>query len=452
MKKTMLFLFIIVSIQSFFCQETNSINIQNTTSIVQDTIRLTDPIISTEAMASHMVTETYVNADLSILSDDAYAKQIDDYWFNALENSSLNEDNNILANYAIDDTELDTETLKQRLSFLNSKTPFNVEYNEILERIIKRFLKNRKDKYAKLMAKATYYFPLIEAELTRFDIPLEMKYLAVIESALNPTAKSRVGASGLWQFMYATGKQFDLQVNSYVDERHDVLKATIAACKFLKQLHNTFGDWDLALAAYNSGPGNVSKAIRRSGGSRNYWNIRHFLPRETASYVPLFYTTMYIFEYANEHQIVATENVLQHFETDAIQVKEQISLDQITQAINVSKNTLKFLNPQYRLGIIPVIEGRNYKLVLPRKAIGSFVQNEDRIYAFAKADDAKREKPIPKLVKMTNKIRYKVRKGDFLGKIAKRYGVSVKKIKRWNGLKSTNLKIGQRLTIYPRRI
>lgn len=448
----MLFLFIIVSIQSFFCQETNSINIQNTTSIVQDTIRLTDPIISTEAMASHMVTETYVNADLSILSDDAYAKQIDDYWFNALENSSLNEDNNILANYAIDDTELDTETLKQRLSFLNSKTPFNVEYNEILERIIKRFLKNRKDKYAKLMAKATYYFPLIEAELTRFDIPLEMKYLAVIESALNPTAKSRVGASGLWQFMYATGKQFDLQVNSYVDERHDVLKATIAACKFLKQLHNTFGDWDLALAAYNSGPGNVSKAIRRSGGSRNYWNIRHFLPRETASYVPLFYTTMYIFEYANEHQIVATENVLQHFETDAIQVKEQISLDQITQAINVSKNTLKFLNPQYRLGIIPVIEGRNYKLVLPRKAIGSFVQNEDRIYAFAKADDAKREKPIPKLVKMTNKIRYKVRKGDFLGKIAKRYGVSVKKIKRWNGLKSTNLKIGQRLTIYPRRI
>ena len=424
-----------------------------TTVIVTDTISKTtiNTTPSVTYQISEPVTSTYINENLTILSDDAYAKQIDDYWFNAMENSSLNIDHQTMSNYVADFTELNTEVLKQRLQYLNSKTPFNIEYNEFLENIIKRFLKNRKDKYAKLIAKSAYYFPLIEAELVKFDIPIEMKYLAVVESALNPTAKSRVGATGLWQFMYGTGKQFDLNVNSYVDERSDVLKATIAACKYLKQLHTTFNDWDLALAAYNSGPGNVSKAIRRSGGSRNYWNIRHHLPRETASYVPLFYSTMYIFEYADVHQIIATEKVLQHFETDSIQVRKQITFDQITQAIPVTKNTLKFLNPQYKLEIIPVVKGRNYSLILPRNLIGQFVQNEDRIYAFAKADDAKREKPLPKLVKMNNKIRYKVRKGDFLGKIARRYGVSVKKIKRWNNLRSTKLRIGQRLVIFPRR-
>ena len=397
------------------------------------------------------VNGTYVNENLTMLSDDAYAKQIDDHWFNEMRNSSLNADNQTLSNYVGDYSELNTEILKQRLQFLNSKTPFNVEYNESLERIIKKFLKNRKDKYASLIAKSKYYFPLIEEQLAKYNIPIEMKYLAVIESALNPRAKSRVGASGLWQFMYATGKQFNLNVNSYVDERHDVLKATEAACQFLSSLHNTFGDWDLALAAYNSGPGNVSKAIRRSGGSRNYWNIRHHLPRETASYVPLFYTTMYIFEYADAHNIVPTETLLQHFETDSLTVKKQISFDQIVKAIPVSKKTLEFLNPQYKLGVIPVVNGKNYKVVLPRNLIGQFVQNEDRIYAFAVADDAKREKPHPKFAKMSNRIRYKVKSGDNLSVIARRYRVTVAKIKKWNNLKNNNLRIGQRLIVFPKR-
>ncbi len=416
-----------------------------------DTLQLSEikpTLIQTEPAP---LTETYINEDLSMLSDDEYAKIIDELWFSELENSPLNL-NLINTTIINDETELTTAVFKERLAYLNSKTPFNIEYNEILEAIVKSFLKHKKDKYAKLLEKASYYFPMIEAQLAKYDIPLEMKYLAVVESALNPTAKSPVGATGLWQFMYQTGKQFNLNVSSYVDERSDAQKSTEAACKYLKALNNTFQDWDLALAAYNSGPGNVSKAIRRAKGYRNYWNIRDFLPRETASYVPIFYATMYLFEFADVHNIKASENKLQFFEVDSIRVQQQITFDQITQAIPIEKNVLKFLNPQYKLEIIPVIKDRDYSLVLPKSFIGSFVQNEDRIYAYAKADDAKREKPLPKYTEMNNRIRYKVKNGDFLGKIARRYGVSVAKIKRWNGMHSTKLRIGQRLIIYPRRM
>ncbi|MDG1697290.1 MAG: lytic transglycosylase domain-containing protein, partial [Polaribacter sp.] len=186
---------------------------------------------------------------------------------------------------------LSKDVLKSRLSNLNDKTPFNLEYNPSLENVINSYLLNRKKYYPALMAKSKYYFPMFEKYLDQYDIPLEMKYLAVVESALRPKVRSRVGATGLWQFMYGTGKQFDLKVSSYVDERKDPVKATIAACKYLSQLFTIFGDWDLALAAYNSGPGNVRKAIKRSGGNKNYWNIRPYLPRETAGYVPAFYAT-----------------------------------------------------------------------------------------------------------------------------------------------------------------
>ena len=456
-----------ILILGFFLQ----INAQVTTTKVTDTIQVVkqDTIIKTIPLQSNITTtltnttpqiietevkpvsETYINEDLSVLSDDEYAKLIDDLWFSELEKSNLNI-NNRIPNEIVDNSELSTDVFKQRLAYLNSKTPFNVEYNEILERIIKSYLKHRKDKYAKLLTKSAYYFPMIEEQLAKYDIPLEMKYLAVVESALNPTAKSPVGATGLWQFMYQTGKQFNLNVSSYVDERSDAVKSTEAACKYLKSLYNTFQDWDLALAAYNSGPGNVSKAIRRAGGSKNYWNIRHHLPMETASYVPIFYATMYMFEFADIHGIKAEPNYMQFYEVDSIRVKRQITFDEITQAIPIEKNVLKFLNPQYKLEIIPVIKDRDYALVLPKSLIGDFVQNEERIYAYAAADDAKREKQLPKYTEMNNRIRYKVRKGDFLGKIARRYGVSVAKIKRWNGMKSTRLRIGQRLTIYPRRM
>lgn len=345
-----------------------------------------------------------------------------------------------------------TELLKERLKILDDSTPFFLEFNPILENVINSYLRYRKKYYPRLMAKAEYYFPMFEKYLDQFDIPLEMKYLAIVESTLNPKARSRVGARGLWQFMYLTGKQYKLNVSSYVDERQDPIKATVAACKYLSDLYNIFGDWDLALAAYNSGPGNVSKAIKRSGGYRNYWNLRQYLPRETAGYVPAFYATLYIFKYAKEHGLVPENPPIYHFATDTIQVKRTISFDQISLKTGIDVEMLEFLNPAYKLDIIPYVKDKNYAVTLPRNATVKFLSKEKEIYALADADDAKREKPLPKYLELNRRIRYKVKSGDFLGKIARKYGVRVSQIKKWNRLRNSNLKIGQRLTIFPRRL
>jgi len=346
--------------------------------------------------------------------------------------------------------ELPTEVLKHRLEELNKRTPFNVTYNPSLERVIKHYLKNRRESLTRLMALSSYYFPMFEETLDKHDLPLELKYLAIVESALDPRAKSRVGAKGLWQFMFSTGKMYGLDVNSYVDERADPQFATEAASKYLNALHKSLGDWDLALAAYNSGPGNVSKAIRRSGGKTNYWNIRHHLPRETAGYVPAFLATMYIFEYAEEHGFPKNGPQFHYVATDTIQVKKQITLEQVSKITEVPLDELTYLNPSYKHQIIPVVKNKNYVLRLPIYAMGKFVTHEDAIYAFAEAEISKREKPLPEFYEQPDKIRYRVKSGDYLGKIAEKYGVGVSQIKRWNGLKNSKLRVGQRLTIYPR--
>jgi len=351
----------------------------------------------------------------------------------------------------VSNVELSTAVLKERLQNINAKTPFHIAYNPALEKVIKSYLKYRKRYYPALMAKALYYFPMFEKYLDQYDIPIEMKYLAIVESALNPTAKSGMGATGLWQFMYPTGVQYKLKVSSYVDERQDPVRATIAACKYLSDLYSIFGDWDLALAAYNSGPGNVSKAIKRSGGYRNYWNIRPFLPRETASYVPAFYATMYLFEYQKEHNLVADAPQIRYFETDTLSVKKTISFDHVSEATGISLELIQFLNPSYKLDIIPFVEGKNYTIALPRKNSFNFIEMEEAIYALAAEDASKREKPLPKYFEMDKRIRYKVKNGDFLGKIANKFGVRVSDIKRWNRMKTSRLKIGQRLSIYPKK-
>lgn len=352
----------------------------------------------------------------------------------------------------VSDVKLTQEILKERLQLIDAKTPFHIAYNPALEKVIKSYLKHRRRYYPALMAKAAYYFPMFERYLDQYDIPLEMKYLAIVESALNPRAKSRVGATGLWQFMYPTGKQYKLGISSYVDDRQDPIKSTIAACEYLSDLYRIFGDWDLALAAYNSGPGNVSKAIRRSGGYKNYWNIRPFLPRETAGYVPAFYATMYLFEYSEEHNLVGDAPKIQHFATDTIQIKRTVSFDQIAEKTGVDAELLAFLNPSYKLDIVPYIKGKDHKLILPRASVVGFLKNEEALYALADEDDSKREKPLPKYFEMDQRIRYRVKSGDYLGKIANRYGVRVSEIKKWNRLRNNRLKIGQRLTIYPKRL
>ena len=387
------------------------------------------------------------------LEDHALAAKYDSLWLKELaESASLfDEMYDEVTNLEIDENfigTIDTETLKIRLEKLNQKTPFNVEYNPSLESVIQSFLKRKRGLMERMLTLSQFYFPMFEEELANYNIPLELKYLAIVESALNPKAKSRVGATGLWQFMYPTGKMYDLDVSSYVDERSDPIKATKAACEYLSKLYDIFGDWDLALAAYNSGPGNVNKAIRRSGGHKNYWNIRNNLPRETAGYVPAFLATMYIFEYAKEHGLQPKNIERPYFTTDTIHVKQLITFKQISELVNVDIEELEVLNPSYKLNIIPFVENKDYALRLPIGAIGKFVTNEDAIYAHVEEELKVEEKPLPQFVNTKDQIRYKVRSGDFLGKIAERYNVGVSDIKRWNGLRSNNLKIGQRLTIY----
>ncbi|WP_179337503.1 LysM peptidoglycan-binding domain-containing protein [Winogradskyella ludwigii] len=392
--------------------------------------------------------------DVKNLKDLHEVAKLDEKWLEELYSNSLYDtiykSVTELTYEPVDYPELSTDTLKARLERLNARTPFNVEYNTSLESVIKSYLKHRRTSLERLMGLSHFYFPMFEQEFDHHDIPLEMKYLAIVESALKPRARSRVGATGLWQFMYGTGKEHDLDVSSYVDDRSDPIKATTAAAEYLGRMYRIFNDWDLALAAYNSGPGNVNKAIRRSGGSKNYWNIRTNLPRETAGYVPAFLATMYIFEYAEEHGFKAERPDFQLVQTDTVHVKQMIALKHVSEATGIKIEELQFLNPSYKLDIIPKVEGKVYSLRLPREAIGTFVTNEDQIYAFANAEFNKREKPLPEVVNSDTKIRYRVQNGDYLGKIARKYGVRVSQLKQWNGLRSNSLKIGQRLTIFPR--
>ncbi|MCA0933462.1 LysM peptidoglycan-binding domain-containing protein [Lutimonas saemankumensis] len=454
----------------FFGQETDdslsSSNLESATDMKEDVasnireLDATDSIHGLSELAvlnaidTIKIDTTLIEGRVVALIDHAEATDFDKKWLeswrnNVIDSSLIIKPEDTAGKVVIEN--FTTEQLKERIAYLDSQTPFNFEYNPSLEKIIKHYLKNRQETLANLMGKAKYYFPMFEEHLAKYNIPMELKYLAIVESALRANATSRVGAKGLWQFMYGTGREYDLKVSSYVDERCDPIKATEAACKYLTKLHGIFNDWDLALAAYNSGPGNVNKAIRRSGGQKNYWNIRHYLPRETAGYLPAFYATYYIFEYAEEHQLYAKNEVLHTFETDTVVVKRQITFDQVNKVLGTDMELLTFLNPQYKLKIIPVIKDRDYTLTLPKFATGSFVSNEAEIYAYAEQEDAKREKPLPKYFEANDRIRYRVRSGDYLGKIANRYGVSVSSIKRWNGLKSDNLRVGQRLTIYPRR-
>ena len=392
---------------------------------------------------------------LNRLNDNPNAKKYDEKWLKELSNSDLfyqmSED--VAASPTnVDYNELPTELLKERLEKLNQKTPFNVEYNPVLEQVIKSFLKNRRSSLERLMSLSDYYFPMFEQEMSNQKIPLEIKYLAIIEYALNPKARSHAGATGLWQFMYTTGKSYGLEVNNYVDERSDPIRATKAAAKYLKELYQIFGDWDLVLAAYNSGPGNVTKAIRSSNGKTNYWNLRPYLPKETAGYVPAFLATLYIFEYAKEHGFKPQRRANHLFETDTIRVKQAVPFKNIAEITGMDVQEIQFFNPSYQLDVVPYVEGRNYALRLPISEIGKFVANEQTIYSYLSEENSKREKPLPEVLKgdvgKGKKVTYTVKKGDNLGKIATRHGVSVSNIKRWNRMRNNSVRVGQRLTIY----
>ena len=409
---------------------------------------------------------SYLDSIKKTFVKNEMASCVDSLWMKELSNLDIyNTISDDIKTINIDekvDYELSTELLKSRLAAMDAKSPFNIEYNPGLENIIKSFLKNRKKSFERLMAISEYYFPLFEEALAKQNVPLEIKYLAVVESALNPKAVSRMGATGLWQFMYQTGKQYNLKIDSYVDERSDPLKSSEAAAQYMTNMYAIFGDWDLVLASYNSGPGNVAKAIRRSGGQQNYWNIRKNLPKETQGYVPAFLATMYIYEYHKEHGIVANRAAIKHFATDTIMIKKQMSFKQISDLLDIPVAQLQLLNPSFKLNIVPFYHNQAHFLRLPMDKIAVFASNEDKIYAYAQHETDLRERPfqVTKAIVATDTLNYtqqritlpktsyyKVKRGDNLSSIATKYGVSVSEIKKWNRLKSNSVASGKSLKI-----
>jgi membrane-bound lytic murein transglycosylase D len=410
---------------------------------------------------------SYLDSIKKTFVKDEMASCVDSLWMKELANLDLyNDISDDIKNINIDekvDYELSTDLLKERLKAMDAKSPFNIEYNPGLENIIKSFLKNRKKSFERLMAISEYYFPMFEEAFAKQNVPLEIKYLAIVESALNPKAVSRMGATGLWQFMYQTGKQYNLKIDSYVDERSDPLKASEAAAQYMANMYTIFGDWDLVLASYNSGPGNVSKAIRRSGGQQNYWNIRKNLPQETQGYVPAFLATMYIYEYHKEHGIRPDRAIIKHFATDTIMIKKQMSFAQISDLLDVPVTQLQVMNPSYKLNVVPFYGDKNHFLRLPKDKIAVFASNEDKIYAYVQREVDRRERPfqVTKAIVATDTLNYTqqritlpktkyyiVRRGDNLSEIASKYDVTIADIKKWNKIRGNTVARGKSLKIF----
>ncbi len=336
----------------------------------------------------------------------------------------------------------------QRLARMNSY--ITLPYNEKVRDYIILYSEKMPTRMQQLLGLSSYYFPIFEETFDRYGIPGELKYMAVVESALNPTAVSRANAKGMWQFMYNTARSYGLTINSYVDERLDPVKSADAAARYLRDAYRTFGDWNLAISSYNCGSGNVLKAIRRSD-SREFWNLYEFLPHETRGYVPAFVGAMYAFTYYKEHGMTPTPCSMPAH-VDTIEVRQMLHFQQVADVVGVPMETLRELNPQYIHDIIPGAE-KPYTLRLPFKYTGTFIDREDSVYTHRAKElfsPATLENIKNAGTAEAERIVYKVKSGDYLGKIAARYHVGVNDIKRWNNLRSNNLRIGQRLVIYKR--
>ena len=350
-----------------------------------------------------------------------------------------------------DTTTLPDSVYKARLQAL----PCIIElpYNERVRGFILRYVQRSPKQVARLMRMSEYYFPIFEEVLGKYQLPYELKYLPIIESALNPMARSHAGAAGLWQFMPATGKIYGLEINSLVDERMDPLKSTEAACRFLSNLYAIYHDWTLVIAAYNCGGGNVNKAIHRAEGKRDFWSIYPFLPRETRNYVPIFIAANYAMNYGQEHGICKApiEKIML---TDTIRTVQRMHLQQVSEKLDIEMEELRRLNPQYSRDILP--GGCMYSLCLPAEKVGSFIDMQDSILAY-KADslinNRRAEIDMAKVTSITGAYRvngvtyYTIKNGDTLGGIAKKFHCSVKQLKQWNGLKNDNIRAGKKLKI-----
>lgn len=333
------------------------------------------------------------------------------------------------------------ERIKKMNSFIT------LPYNEIVRNYIIMYSEKMPQRMGYMLGMCRYYMPIFEEIFNRYDMPEELKAMTIIESAMNPLAVSRVGAKGMWQFMYSTAKHYGLHIDSFVDERLDPVKSAEAAAQYLQDAYEIFGDWNLAIASYNCGAGNVNKAIRRAGGKRDFWSIWPFLPRETRGYVPAFVGALYTMTYYKEHGI-KPEAVGMPVAVDTFCINKQLHLKQVSELTGAPLDELKNLNPQYRHEIIPGNE-REYILRLPYNYTNAFLEVEDSLYKH-KADVYFNPVTLKKIKDGGDgeMIIYKVKSGDYLGKIAGKYRCSVAQIKKWNGLKDNNIRVGQRLRIY----
>ena len=356
------------------------------------------------------------------------------------------------------------EIYRQRMSKIYSPIPLT--YNNEVKKYIDLYAYKRRELTSRVLGLSNLYFPLFEEILDKEGLPIEFKYLSVVESALNPVAVSRVGATGLWQFMYNTGKLYDLKINSYYDERRDPVKATYAACKYFKDMYAIYGDWLLVIASYNCGPGNVNRAIKRSGGKKNFWEIARFLPAETRGYVPAFIAVTYVMNHAEEHQIFSVAPAYNYFEVDTIAIDNGVSLRKVADAIDLPVDVLAYLNPLYKRGVIPDTENANI-LRLPISKVNAWLAVESTLFAPevpvpAVASNATETDSTPvAVVKVDSetsgsfnyvykKVRknHTVRSGENLTELARKFDCSVPELKKWNRLKSGSLLKGQRLSYY----
>jgi len=341
--------------------------------------------------------------------------------------------------------------VSHRLAVLDGATPFDLVYNPVVQSYIDLYVVRKREMSSRMLGLAELYFPTFEEYLDRYGIPLEMKYLAVVESALNPAARSRAGAVGLWQFMLPTGKMYGLKADSYVDERHDVYKSTEAACRYLKYLHSLYGNWELALAAYNCGPGNVNKAIRRSGGVKDYWKIYDHLPRETRGYVPAFIAVNYLFSHHADHNIYPVAPVYCAYEVDTVRVCYPLDLAAVAVLTGGSAQELRDLNPTFKLGVVPDVNDP-VTIYLPKDAAGIYVNNEETMrYSYQAAQPQATtetpQKPHAEVGTEVTEQKHTVRSGESLGSIASKYGTSVSALRSMNGLRGDMIRPGQKLIV-----
>ena len=362
-----------------------------------------------------------------------------------------------------DKGEVSDDIYCQRLEKINAISPFHLDCNDITLGMIRFFVKNRRGFAKIVLGRSKLYFDLYEATLAKHDMPIELKYLSVIESGLRPQVKSPAGALGLWQFMYGTGKMYGLVENSYIDERMDPVKATEAACKFLKKLHGIYGDWNLALAAYNAGPGNVNKAIRRSGGKRTYWEVRPYLPRETQGYVPNFIAATYLLTYFSEHNIKPAKNKVHFYQLDTVCLTKGVHMSTIEQLIQWPLDEIAQLNPIYKTKYIPGTDPKQC-ITGPINQIGKIVSFGDSLFELEKSIFSPKPKPVETLdttslndtlskttaQTVTEKpvvIWHKVKRGETLNSISEKYYVTVDDIRKWNYLRSYTAPLGRNLKV-----